>query len=98
MTREKNIAKRLIWFCFCCSCSFKHLSGMRKILKIRDTVHINVFKKFVSFLILSTPTDTLGILQESNILNCSHQLSLKRNTAQRLGHMKLQLHSSYIGK
>ena len=60
MTREKDKAKRLIWFCLCCSCSYKHLSGMRKILKIRDTAHINVFKVFF-FLILSTPTGTLGI-------------------------------------
>lgn len=58
MIRKKDIAKRLIWFCFCGSCSFKHLSGLRKIIKIRDTAHINVL---IFFLILSTPTGILGI-------------------------------------
>ena len=57
-----------------------------------------MFYKFVSFLILSTPTDTLGIFAREQYFELLTAVIFEKGIAQRLGHMELQLHSSYIGK
>lgn len=68
---EKEIAMELTWFCVICSCCFKHLSGMRKVLKVRDISKEGVLKVFFFsffFFTLNTPTGTLVIFARKYLL------------------------------